>query len=147
MGCAAFAMELFAQEAMIKSWTEAQKEWARSIPSWIYFVYGIAVTSGVAGCVCLLMRKGRAVPLFAICLVAVIVQMSFSMIIYGGMYAMGPSALVMPLLVIVIAAALLWFSRFAKSRNWIAELVPIFRMQSGLQKRTLPRILPPTTLG
>ena len=42
LGCAIFAMEVFAQEAGMENMTEAQKEWARSTPGWIYFVYGLA---------------------------------------------------------------------------------------------------------
>ena len=30
----------------MESMTEPQKEWVRSIPSWIYFVYGVAVDRG-----------------------------------------------------------------------------------------------------
>ena len=122
LGCAFFAMEFFAQEAMMESMTEAQKEWARSIPGWIYFVYGLAVSTGVAGSIGLFMRKGWTIAMFAICLVAVIVQMVYTMIIGGGIQAMGPTGLVMPALVIAIAAALLWFSRFARSRSWFGPV-------------------------
>lgn len=119
LGCTFFAMELFAQEALMESMTEAQKEWARSIPGWIYVVYGLAVSTGVAGSIGLFMRKGWTVAMYAICLVAVIVQMGYTMVIAGGLQAMGPSGAVMPSLVVGFAAALLWFSRFAGSRNWL----------------------------
>jgi hypothetical protein len=119
LGCAFFAMEMFAQEAMMESMTQAQKEWARSIPGWIYFVYGLAVSTGVAGSIGLFLRKGWAITMFAVCLAAVIVQMGYSMIIAGGLQATGPSGLVMPSLVIAFAAALLWFSWFARGRGWI----------------------------
>jgi hypothetical protein len=119
LGCVFFATEMFAQEAAIQSMTEPQKEWARSIPGWIYVVYGLAVTSGVAGSIGLLRRKGWAIPLFALCLAAVVVQMGYTMLIGGGLRVMGPSAAVMPTLVIAIAAALLGFSWFARSRGWL----------------------------
>ena len=119
LGCAIFATEMFAQEAAIASWTAEQKQWARSIPGWIYFVYGVAVTTGVLGSVGLFLQKQRTIVLFAVCLVAVLVQMGYTMIIAGGLAVMGPSGAVMPSVVIVIAAALLWFSWFAKSRNWL----------------------------
>ena len=122
MGCAIFAVELFAQEAAMESMTEEQKVWARSIPGWIYFVYGVAVSTGVAGTIGLFLRKSWAIAMYAICLAAVIVQMGYTMIIAGGMQVMGPSGASMPLLVISIAAALLWFSWFAKSRNWLGQV-------------------------
>ena len=123
LGCAFFGMELFAQEAVMESMTEPQKEWARSIPGWIYFVYGLAVSTGVAGSIGLCLRKGWTTLMFAICLVAVIVQMVYTMII-GGLQVIGPSGLVMPSLVIGIAAALLWFSWFARSRGWFGQVSP-----------------------
>jgi hypothetical protein len=124
MGCAFFGMEFFAQEAMMESMTQAQKEWARSIPRWIYFVYGLAVSTGVAGSIGLFLRKGWTIAMFAICLVAVLVQMVYTMIIGGGMQVMGPSGLVMPSLVIVFSAALVWFSWFARGRSWFGQVSP-----------------------
>ena len=124
IGCAFFGMEIFAQEAAMESMTQAQKEWARSIPRWIYFVYGLAVSTGLAGTIGLFLRKGWTITMFAICLVAVIVQMVYTMLIGGGLQVMGPSGLVMPSLVIGIAAALLWFSWFARGRGWFGQVSP-----------------------
>jgi hypothetical protein len=121
MGCLFFAIEMFAQEAAMESMTQAQKEWARSTPSWIYFVYGVAVTTGVAGSTGLFLRKSWTIATFAICLTAVTVQMVYTMLIGGGLEVMGPLGLVMPAMIIGIAAALLWFSRFARSRGWFAQ--------------------------
>jgi hypothetical protein len=108
----------------MESWTEDQKQWARSTPGWIYFVFGLAVSTGVAGSIGLFMRKGWTIAMFAIGLVAVIVQMGYTMIIAGGLEVMGPSGAVMPSLIIVIAAALLWFSWFARSRSWFRQVSP-----------------------
>ncbi len=119
MGCAAFLMEVFAQEAMMESMTEAQKDWSRAIPRWIYFVYALAVTAGVAGSIGLFMRKAWSVPLFVLCAVAVIVQMVYTILIADGLKVMGPSGLVMPVLVVVLATALLWFSWLAKGKRWL----------------------------
>ena len=124
LGCAFFGLEMFAQEAAIRTWTEAQKEWARSTPGWIYFVYGLAVSTGLAGSIGLFLRKGWTIALFAICLAAVIVQMVYTMLIAGGLQVMGPLGAVMPSLVIVFSAALLWFSWFARSRGWFGQVSP-----------------------
>jgi len=122
LGCTFFAIEMFAQEAAIESMTEDQKSWVRSIPAWIYFVYAVAVSTGVAGSIGLLLRKGWSTALFAICFGAVGVQMVYTMVIIGGLQVMGPSAAAMPSMVIVIAAALLWFSWFAKCRGWFGPV-------------------------
>jgi len=125
LGFAFFGTEMFAQEAIMKSMPEDQKVWARSIPGWIYFIYGLAVSTGVAGSIGLFMRRNWTIAMFAISLVAVIVQMGYTMIILGGIKAMGPSGLIMPVLVIVFAAALLWFSWFARTRNWLGRVSAI----------------------
>ena len=103
---------------------EAQQQWTRTIPNWIYFVYGLAVLTGMAGSIGLFLRKRWTTRMFAICLAAVIVQMAYTMFIAGGLQAMGPSGLVMPGLVIGIAAVLLWFSCFASSRGWFGQVSP-----------------------
>jgi hypothetical protein len=123
MGFAVFLTDVFAQEMAIESTSGAQKEWAREIPSWVYFVFAISVTTGVAGSICLLIRKAWAIPLFAISVIAVVIQMDYTILIAGGLQvnleADGPPSLVMPTLVIVFACGLLWFSRFAKGRSWL----------------------------
>ena len=43
LGCASFGMQVFAQETMLESATEAVQQWYRSIPGWIYFVFAVAV--------------------------------------------------------------------------------------------------------
>jgi hypothetical protein len=79
------------------------------------------VLTGVAGSIGLFLRKSWAIRMFAICLVAVIVQMVYTMIIGGGLQVTGPSGLIMPSVVIAIAAALLWFSWYARSRGWFGQ--------------------------
>ena len=49
-----------------------------------------------------------------------LIQMGYTMIVLGGLQVMGPSEVVVPLLVILIEAALLGFAWFAKSRKWLA---------------------------
>ena len=121
IGCVIMLSEVFAQEAMMETMTEAQKEWSRSTPNWIYFVFAISVSTGVAGSICLLMRKKLSVPLFAISFVAVLIQMVYTMLIAGGLQIMGPSGAVMPALVVILAIAWLLFSLFSKGKGWLVS--------------------------
>jgi hypothetical protein len=120
-GCTFFAMELFAQEKIIESMTPEHQEWARSFPVWIYFLYGLAVFTGVGGSVGLLMRKGWSAILLVISLAAVIVQMFYTMIVVGGLEVMGASGAIMPAMVIVIAGFLVWFSYRGKGKGWSGD--------------------------
>ena len=121
LGCAIFSSEVFAQQAMIESMTGEQKEWVRSTPRWIYVVFAISVSTGVAGSICLLMRKKLSVQLFAISFAAVIIQMVYTMLIAGGLKVMGPSGAVMPTVVITLSAIWLWFSLLSKGKDWLAS--------------------------
>ncbi len=119
MGGMIFFTEVFAQESMMESMTEPQKEWARSTPMWIYVVFAIAVITGLAGSVCLLMRKRLAVPLFIVGFVAVVIQMVYTMLIAGGLQVMGPSGAIMPAMVVTLALVWLLFSLLFKSKGWL----------------------------
>ena len=121
MGCAAFAMELFAQEEAMKNFTAEQQEWARSIPSWSYVVYGLAVTSGFAGSIGLLVRKNWSMPVFAVSLVAILILQGYTILIAGGLQVLGTAELVMPIFVIALAGYLLWFSRMARGRGCLTR--------------------------
>ena len=121
LGCLFLAIELFAQDAAIASMTAPQQEWVRSTPGWIYVIYAIGVTTGVAGSIGLLARKTATTTLFAISLVAVVVQMTSTMGIAGGFEVMGPSGLLMPAVVVVIAALLFGLSRFGKKAGWLSR--------------------------
>ncbi len=119
MGCTILFTEVFAQESMMESMTEAQKEWARSTPKWIYLVFAISVSTGIAGSICLLVRKRSSVPLFITSVVAVLIQMGYTMLLAGGLQIMGPSGAVMPTIVILLAISWLLFSLYSKSRGWL----------------------------
>ena len=121
MGCAAFSMELFAQDAVMESMTEEQQKWTKSIPGWIYVVYAVAVTTGSGGSVGLLMRKRWTVSLNAICLVSVLTQMGYTFIIADGIEVLEGADLILPVLVIGIAGVMLWFSRSARAKGWLGD--------------------------
>ena len=121
LGCLFLAIELFAQDAAIASMTEPQQEWVRSTPGWIYVIYAIGVTTGVAGSIGLLARKTTTTTLFAISLVAVVLLQGYTMGIAGGFQVMGPSGLIMPAVVVVIAALLFGLSRFGKKAGWLSR--------------------------
>ena len=106
---------------MIESMTGEQKEWVRSTPRWVYVVFAISVSTGVAGSVFLLMRKRLSVLLFTISFAAVLIQMAYTMLIAGGLQVMGPTGAVMPTVVITLAVVWLWFSLLSKGKGWLVS--------------------------
>lgn len=119
MGCVIFLSDVFALESNIQSWTEPQKEWARSTPTWIYFLFAISVSSGVAGSIFLLLRQPLSITLLAVSFATVLVQMTYTMLIAGGLKVMGPSGAVMPTIVVLLGLTWLLFSLFSKRNNWL----------------------------
>ncbi len=119
LGCVIFSSEVFAQEAIIESMTDEQKEWVRSTPCWIYVVFAISVSTGVVGSFCLLLRNKLSVPMFTISFAAVLIQMVYTMLIAGGLRVMGPTGAVMPTVVITLAGVWLSFSFLSKSKGWL----------------------------
>ena len=124
LGCFFFGMELFYQEEMMVDFTEAQKEWSRSIPVWIYVLFGISVFSGTGGSFGLLMRKQCSRWLLDLSLATVLIQMGYTMILAGGFKVMGPQGAIMPIVVISIGSFLVWFVRYAGRREWLHVCKP-----------------------
>ena len=88
-------------------------------PAWATAAFALAVFAGVAGAVLLLLRKSLAAPVFGASLVAIIVQMTWWLGLSGAMAVYGASSLLMPSLVIIAGAFLLWFSMQSKSKGWL----------------------------
>ena len=118
MGCGIFFNEMFNQEAAIESWTEAQKEWVRSTPFWVYVIFGLSVATGLVASVGLLLRKDWSLPLFIASFIFGLIQMGYTMLIAGGLKLMGASGAVMPVVVVSLALAWVLSTRKFKSANW-----------------------------
>ncbi|WP_299436816.1 hypothetical protein [uncultured Aquimarina sp.] len=119
MGVMAYLGQAYMTEEILNAMTEADQNFYNNQPAWVTAVFAIAVFSGLLGCVALLLKKKLAILLFAISFLAVIAQQVYNFVIQDFIELTG-QRLYMPILVIVICAFLLWFSRFSKSKNWIS---------------------------
>ena len=99
---------------------EAEYEYLSTIPTWVTSAYAIAVTTGVLGCVLLLLRKAWAVPAFIVSLVAIAAQDTYSFFLSDAVEVFGAGVIVIPTVVLVIAIGLVFYSRSAKDRGWIS---------------------------
>jgi len=100
--------------------TEAERALIEGAPAWATGLFAIAVFSGVAGCVLLLLRKRLATPLFGVSLASVVLQMFWWIFLTSSIAVYGASVAVMPSVVIAIAVFLFWFSMSAKGKGWLA---------------------------
>lgn len=97
-----------------------QRELFQSLSAWLWVVYGIATDTGSLASILLLLRHRLAVPLFWISLLAVVVQFGYSLFPGHAIKVLGAAqALPMPVLIVAVAAALVWFARRARVRGWI----------------------------
>lgn len=120
MGVGAFASEFLITPEMMEGMSDAKRALYENSPGWLKIVYGVATISGLLGAIFLLLRKKLALTLFLISLVAVIIQMGYSMIASNAIEALGVNqAVVMPLVVICIAAFLVYYARKAIAHDWL----------------------------
>lgn len=120
MGCFAYLSQVTMSPADMATLPAAQRDAWLAMPSWLYGVYAIAVWIGLAGGIALLLRRRIARSLFAVSLVAIVVQ-------FGWTFTQTPILKTMsfgeaagfPIFIFVIGAALLWFSGLAIKRGWL----------------------------
>ena len=113
------AQETMSAEAMAH-YTEAQKALMDSVPAWATGVFAIAVFSGLLGCVGLLLKKAWSVPVFLVSLIAIVVQFTHWLFMTNSREVYGSEVFIMPALVTVIGAFLVWYSRGANAKGWLS---------------------------
>jgi hypothetical protein len=119
IGIVTFTMSLLISPEALGALPTEERALLESTPAWLNFIYGVAVFTGTLGSFLLLMKKSAAFQVFLVSLVTIIVQMSYWLFATKSMEVYGPTALIMPLLVIVIAIFLVWYSKSAITRGWI----------------------------
>ncbi len=113
------AQETMSAEA-IATLTEAQRALMESVPTWATAVFAIAVFSGLIGCVGLLLKKAWCAPLFVVSLIAIVVQFTHWLFMTNSQEVYGTNVFIMPTLVTVIGAFLVWYSRGANAKGWLS---------------------------
>jgi hypothetical protein len=105
-------------EALAKMTAEAQAFYSGA-PKWATAAFALAVNAGVLGSLFLLLRKSWAVPLFALSLLAVIVQNVDAFVLRNAYSLSGINGVILPALVFIVAVLLLIYSRNVKERGWL----------------------------
>jgi len=111
MGVFAFITDLTMSEEALALMTEAQQELYNSTPTWNYVGYGLATIGGLLGAIGLLMRKSWATSLFILSFIGVLINLVWSLFLSNAADIMGAAAYILPVMVVVIAIFLIWYSR------------------------------------
>lgn len=119
-GVLAWVMDLMTDESTLAELSEAQRQLYVSRPQWLFGVYAVAIFSGLAGAIGLILRKSWATTAFGISLAGVIVQFSYTFFVMDAIRLLGAAAaLPFPIVIFVIGVLLLWLSMQANKRGWI----------------------------
>ena len=119
MDTSAFFMRVLMTEEMIASMPENQQHLYRDMPLWVNIVFACEVFGGTLGCLSLLLRKKWALPILVISLLGVLAQTSNIWLLTDAISVMGAPAVVMPLVAIVIGAAMIILAKSAISKGWL----------------------------
>ena len=98
---------------------DAERIFFEERPFWATAGFGIAVASGVLGCVAMLLRKSWAVPMLLLCIGGITVQIFHSLALTNSIEIFGVGGLVQPIAVFLIAVLLTWFARVSEREGWV----------------------------
>lgn len=119
MGVIAFISQITMTAEMLAKLPQAEQDLYANIPLWATIAFALAVWGGLLGCIALMLKKSIACQLFVLSLIGVCVQMFHSFFISNSFDVFGPGGAIMPVMVIIIAIALVRFSFKAKNRQWL----------------------------
>lgn len=88
-------------------------------PQWMTIAWGVAITAGVLGAICLLLRRAWAVPLLLVSLLAVAVQFSGIFLVRQLRELTPEDHLIVPVVILLLAYAVWQLSKLAKRRGWL----------------------------
>jgi len=88
-------------------------------PIWATGGFAIAVFGGGLGCILLLLRKSAAFPVFIASLLGVILAAVHALGMAGPTIAESQQIWVGTLMSLVVAAILIWYSKYAAGKGWI----------------------------
>ena len=119
MGAFAYYSDVTMSPEAMAELPQVQQDLRAAMPSWVTGLYAIAVFGGLVAAIALVLKNKLAVPLFAVSLAAVVIQMLYVSFGLDAVGLMGTSSLLFPVVIIILGALQLWFSMYAKGRDWI----------------------------
>ncbi|MBD9478795.1 hypothetical protein [Pseudoxanthomonas sp. PXM02] len=120
IGVAMWYLQISMTPEQLAMLPEAQRQVYEGTPGWLNIAFAAAVFAGVLGSIGLLAKKRWAATMFALSLVALLIQVIAAFTVTPAWTAYGPAGLVMPAVLVVIALFLLWHANKAKARGWLS---------------------------
>ena len=120
LGCFAFVSDLQISPQDLAKLSPAQQTLYNARPGWAVAATALAVFGGALGCIGLLLRKKWAFIVLSLSLVGILAQDFGLFVLVNGASLAGPVAVVLQTLVLAIAIGLVFLSRRAIARGWLA---------------------------
>ena len=99
--------------------SEAEQSLMASSPTFVTALFAIGVFAGAIGALGLVMRRRWARPVVIVSLVAVVLQFGSWLLLTDAIAVVGPTVFVMPLMIVLVALALVWLAGRAGQRGWL----------------------------
>lgn len=119
MGVWAYIVDATITAETLQAMPDAERALRLARPACATAAFAVAVFGGVAGCLLLLLRSRLALPVLALSLIGVALQMTHAFLIADSYAVYGPAGLAMPAMVLAGALFLVWFARRARRRGWL----------------------------
>lgn len=129
VGILFLAWNLVGLLAFVRDWTmsasdvaalpKLQQDLWNDMPAWAWAAFAVSVLAGTLGAVGLIMRKYWAAILFAVSLIAVLIQFAYPFLIANGMKG-GMEILALPIFILVVAVIQWLLSRHWQRLGWLA---------------------------
>lgn len=88
-----------------------------TMPTWAWIAYAVATLPALGGAIGLLMRKGWAVPLYALSIVGIIVQFSYPFLIARAFTNLAMAAF--PVFILIMAFVQWGLTRHWRAKGWL----------------------------
>ena len=119
LGMAIFFMQVSMPPEALAAMPAEQRSLYESTPAWVNGAFAVAVFGGALGSAMLLLKKRLALPLLALSLLGVVVQMGYTYLMTPAFRVYGAGNAILPVVLVLIALFLVWFARRSLARGWI----------------------------
>lgn len=116
MGVAAYLGQAYMTEEALLALPEAEQTYYTNVPAWITAAFAIAVFTGFLGSLALVLKKKWAKLMFVVSFIAVVIQVIYNLFIQEFVALTG-SRVILPLITVIIAAFLIWFTENSIKKN------------------------------
>jgi len=120
MGVVAYLMQAYMTEDDLLALPLEEQALYTDVPAWVTGAFAIAVFGGALGSILLLLRKKLATFVFILSFAGIVAQMSYNFFMSNAAEVYGPGGIIMPVMVLVIGAFLIWYSKKMEQQGVIS---------------------------